>query len=290
MLFFLDYHLNEIRFTFCLIRCDAADFHLSKSHKKVLKNLNSFLQNGNRVSRRDSNGNLSNSGSCCDSGSDGVEKNVNVEQSTESNESGSASEEIKMITSNPKVQIDIENALKLIAADSRNHLQMEMDMNNNVETVLSAMQLNDMKTKTKNAQKPETNVDDKVENLIEVATKEAITAVKAPAVANTPQQLKAKILRQQRKAEKLMAKSSTSVETEVMTKKMPKNMEKSLKSLIEEMPSNGKHKLKVCNVLSFQNAQGGISEDKKNITLDCSLHMVYTKTIGKTPIAYQIDF
>ena len=124
-------------------------------------------------------------------------------------------------------------------------------MNNNAES-------DDMKTKTQHDhdtlnrkdQKPQNVVDDMVENLPEMATNEAVTAVKVTTEAKPKQQLKAKILRQQRKAEKLMAKSSMSIETDhkVVTKKMPKNVEKNFKSLIEEIPTDQKHKLKVCKM------------------------------------------
>lgn len=222
-------------FTF---RCDGADFHLTKSHKKILKNFNNFLQNGKKNNRRDSSSgfsNSSNSGCSFDSESVNVDKNANVEQSTDANES-SASEEIKMITSNPKVQIDIEIALKLIEVDSKNHL--EVDMNNNIETIPDAsiqIEIKDVHKFNENVQKSETNID------------RAVNPMEAVKVGKQ-QLLKAKLLRQQRTAEKQIANasSSTDIDQRLLTKKVPTNTEKTLKSLIEEMPNNGKHKLKVC--------------------------------------------
>lgn len=224
------YALNLTHNNFTFFRCDGADFHLTKSHKKILKNLNNFLQNGNKVNQSFGTQSVD------------VEKNVNVEQHSkdETNES-SASEEIKMITSNPKVQIDIESALKLIEADSeRNHLEVDMN-NNNVETVPDAsirMELND------------TNIEIKDSHKFNEGTQKSDTVVihsgDVPKVGKT-QQLKAKLLRQQRKAEKQMANaSSTDIDQRLLTKKVPTNIEKTLKSLIDEMPNNGNHKLKVC--------------------------------------------
>lgn len=214
----------EILLTF---RCDAADFHLAKSHKKVLKNFNNFLQNGKDVSNR--------CGSI-DSESVDVEKTAHVEQSTEANES-SASEEIKMITSNPRVQIDIENALEIIEVDSKS--RFEMDTNNNGETIPNGsvgmetssmkMEINDDRKLNEEVQTAETNGDN------------------SAAKVGKPQ-LKAKFLRQQRKAVKQMANAECEIKIgqKLLSKKVPKSAEKTLKTFIEEMPTNGKHKLKVC--------------------------------------------
>lgn len=204
-----------------------------------MKNFNHFL-NGKEINRRDS-GNCNRSNGI-DVESIDVEKNVNVEQSTATNES-SASEEIKMITSNPKVQIDIENALKLIEADSRNHL--EMDINNNAETIPNGsihIKSNDIKIEIKHdhelneeVEKSETNVNTLANSM--------------EAVREGKPQLKAKFLRQQRRAEKQMAKADGNLaetDQKLLRKKVLKNTEKTLKSLIEEMPTDGQHKLKVC--------------------------------------------
>lgn len=231
-------------------RCDGADFHLTKSHKKVLKNFNSFLQNGKDVSRRDSGSGSSNSSnSGCSSESGAGEKNLNVEKTTEdSSTEPSASEEIKMITSNPKVQIDIENALKLIA-NSENHLNV--DLNNNVETTIPNVSIQ-MQSHVMKSQINDDN--SKMREIAEKSKPHIDAAVNANETETKTQQLKAKLLRQQRKAEKQMAKvnsttlASTSVDLEqrVWMKKGPKNTEKTLKALIAEMPNNGERKLKVC--------------------------------------------
>lgn len=221
-------------------RCDGADFHLSKSHKKVLKQFNTFLQNGKDMNRRDSSSGLSNSsnsGSNHDSESGDGEKNVDTEvkQSEESNGS-SASEEIKMITSNPKVQIDIENALKLIKADSKTH--SNADLKNDVETAISTVSIQS------NEDSPSKEIIEKSEADVESPVNESGKGIEAK-----PQQLKAKLLRQQRKAEKQMAKANSiagPVSADLNWKKVQKNTEKTLKSLIDEMPSDGKYKLKVC--------------------------------------------
>lgn len=193
----------------------------------MLKNFNNFLQKGKDNSNR----------RCSfDSEPADVEKNGHVEQSTEANGS-SASEEIKMITSNPKVQIDIDNALRLVEADRKSRL--ETKMNNNAETIpngsirmetsITKMEINDDQKSNKEVQKPETNVD--------------ISAAKV----DKPQ-LKAKFLRQQRRAEKQMAKSDGEIDIgqKLVTKKVSKSAEKTLRTLIDEMPTNGQHKLKVC--------------------------------------------
>lgn len=186
------------------------------------------------MSGSDSSSGFSNSGSNFDS-----ESGDGGKSSDESNGS-SASEEIKMITSNPKVQIDIENALKLIKADSTNH--SNVDLINNDETIA-----------------PKTSIQIIADLQSKQTTKNSVTNVHMPvneygkqieAQAGLGVQQKAKILRQQRKAEKQMAKQNS---TEIASsppvlnwKKVSKNTEKTLKSLIDEMPSDGKHKLKVC--------------------------------------------
>lgn len=195
-----------------------------------MKNFNSFLQNGKEISDRCSSFDLE---------SVDDKKNTNVEQSTESNES-SASEEIKMITSNPKVRIDIENALKLIAADSKN--RSELDISNNAERIPNGS----MQIETSNM-KLEIKDDRELDEGVRQFESIDYNADTCTATVGKPQ-LKAKFLRQQRRAEKQMAKADSEVESsqKLPTKKLPKSLEKTLRTLIEEMPTNGKHKLKVC--------------------------------------------
>lgn len=207
-----------------------------------MKNFNQFLQNGKEINSKDSVNGLSNSDNgynSFDSESGNVEKSVNEEKSTATNES-SASEEIKMITSNPKVQIDIENALKLIEADSRHRL--EIDIDNVAKTAANGPIQNGSK---------DTKIEIKNDHKLNEETQCSIININTHAVDAAKEgkpQLKAKFLRQQRRAEKQMTKmsSSTELDQESLTKKVPKNTEKTLKALIDEMPTNGKHKLKVC--------------------------------------------
>lgn len=203
------------------------------------------------MSRRDSGSDLSNSsksGSSFDSDSGDGEQSANAEKSPDDSSNGSsASEEIKMITSNPKVEIDIENALKLIAADSENHL------NDNDKTTIPSASI----PKQSNAMTSNSADDSKLKEIAQNIDTNTDAVANGKEMGAKTQQLKAKFLRQQRKAEKQTAKANSTTmapssadcsEQRGWTKKGPNNIERTLKSLIDEMPNNGAHKLKVCVV------------------------------------------
>lgn len=161
---------------------------------------------------------------------------------SETTEESSALTEMKMITSNqPKIAIDMDNVLKVI------------------ENAENGKKSTETGSASSSGQMHHTAGDEPAgSDLSHSRTKEAHKrgAVTGPDPTK-PLQPKAKLLRQQRKAEKLLAKANASpaiasaaapaVEVPAMAqKKAPKNMEKALKSFIEETPTDGKHQLKVC--------------------------------------------
>lgn len=198
-----------------MFRCDAKAFQLSKSHKKVLKKMNNFLRTGHKSSDNNSV-----------KGDGDDDDDVKMDQSS-ANES-SALNESKLITSNqPKVSIDLDNILEVIEKSE-----------NGIEIVASGSAIN-ANIQSENSDKGTSSCNNKESNKRGKVTGPDPTKRLQP---------KAKLLRQQRKAEKQLAKinsmSSDAVE-EIVVKKTPKNIEKTLKSFIDEIPSDGKHKLKV---------------------------------------------
>lgn len=148
----------------------------------------------------------------------------------------SALAESKMITSNqPKIAIDIDNVLKVIET-SENESEIAADGS---AVVNAQPQTSDTKMNCcNNKSKGESN-------------KRGMISGPDP---TKPLQPKAKVLRQQRKAAKLLAKGddvntvpADDVEV-IAVKKESKNLEKNLKSFIDGVPADGKHKLKVCTL------------------------------------------
>lgn len=191
--------------------------------------MNNFLRNGQKsnVASTSNDGDGDNNPNDCD-------MKMDAEQSGSANEcSGESSALVEniMITSNqPQIPIDIDNILEVIEnADSGN----------------SANKLN---TQTQNIEASSSNKNsdyEKIESEVVVGPD-----------PTKPLRLKAKVLRQQRKAEKLLtktnspnppnmdAKDGTTIAAAV-AKKPSKNMEKTLKSFTDEMLADGKHKLQV---------------------------------------------
>lgn len=228
-------------------RCDAKIFHLSKSHKKILKKMNNFLRTGQKGNGASSSNNTNNTNTTHDNDAEHDDCDIkmrNNEQRMDADES-SALTETKMITSNqPKVAIDIANVLEVIE-NADNSSSSSSSINNTV----SGSAIQNMMAPCQTGETVTINC---------FAKKMNHEAYKRGAVAGPdptkPLQPKAKVLRQQRKAEKLLAKTNSinsliSNENNVsevdLMKKPSKNEEKSLKSFIDEMSTDGMHKLKV---------------------------------------------
>ncbi|XP_055312807.1 arginyl-tRNA--protein transferase 1-like isoform X2 [Sitodiplosis mosellana] len=221
------------------IKCDAKTFQLSKSHKKNLKKVNSYLRTGqkgggggadNRSIKSDGDNDVqTDHNTDCDMKVDGEEQ-----KPTEATES-SALAESKMITSNqPKVSIDIDNVLDIIEKAENGPKVEATTSSSSANTDGGSVQKSDTGTCSNRKSSNESN-------------KRGLVAGPDP---TKPLQPKAKLLRQQRKAEKQQAKANTmATDTNVVTpsvsEKMPKNIQKDLKSLIDEIPADGAHKLKV---------------------------------------------
>lgn len=180
---------------------------------------------------------------------DQEQKQPHQQQSASGGEESSALTEMKMITSNqPKIAIDMDSVLKVIE-NAENGKKSSATRN-----TTSLSQVNHTKSDDGSTSNSNSNCQMK-----ESHKRGAVTGPDP----TKPLQPKAKLLRQQRKAEKLLAKanaspaiataepSSTSTNAAataatLIAKKVSKNVEKTLKSFINETPTDGKHKLKVC--------------------------------------------
>lgn len=225
------------------IKCDTKAFHLSKSHKKILKKMNNFLRTGHKGGGggSDKTATQSNNGS----GVEGVNHDIDCDmitnaaeeqhQQSENGGESSALTEMKMITSNqPKIAIDMDNVLKVIENAENDKKSTK---SGNVTTSVLASDGSASTSSTHNS------------NQLKEAHKRGAVTGPDP---TKPLQPKAKLLRQQRKAEKLLAKANASpaiaqaaTQTPAAPNKSQKNMEKALKSFIDETPIDGKHQLKV---------------------------------------------
>lgn len=223
--------------------------------------MNNFLQTGQKSGGGTGSSNQTADGNQepndCDMEMDG-------EQRTDADES-SALAETKMITSNqPEVAIDIDNVLKVIeTAENSAETQAGSAINVNAQNVESDTEADSCNRKKSNNE----------------SHKRGAVAGPDP---TKPLQPRAKLLRQQRKAEKLAAKvnSTNAVSDDTSkadaTNKPPKNTEKTLKSFINEMPADGKHKLKVCqNEVSFCSIQFRMNFSfSSNLMMFCDLFFI----------------
>lgn len=202
--------------------------------------MNNFLRTGQK-SGDDAMTTQNINGADCDMKMN-VEHHQQQQQQSEAGEESSALTEIKMITSNqPKIEIDMDNVLRVIENAENGEKSMETtgDATSSAQT-----------GKTSNDESGHNS--NKLKVNCESHKRGAVTGPDP----TKPLQPKAKLLRQQRKAEKLLAKANASSENTtlhgpivtatIVAKKVPKNIEKTLKSFIDETPINGKHKLKVC--------------------------------------------
>lgn len=203
--------------------------------------MNNYLKTGQKCENDSSDDTISSNNSSSNSvdGDHGYSDNENKSEVKQSNDETSASAEIKMITSSPKKPIDIDNVLKLIeqVENDNEHSSIQVDSKvdaNNDSSSMSAVQPINTQTNSKE----ECDENHKNNNVNKMNKGDDGNAAKPV--------LKAKALRQQRKAEKLLAKGISPNASEVIaTKKVPKNTEKTLTSFISEMPTDGKHQLKV---------------------------------------------
>lgn len=174
-----------------------------------------------------------------------TEQQQQQHQQSECGEESSALTEMKMITSNqPKIAIDMDNVLKVIE-NAENGKKSTKTGHATLLTQTNHLSSDEAAASTSNSH-----------NSSQLKESNKRGAVTGPDPTK-PLQPKAKLLRQQRKAEKLLAKANASPTIAAATatvkpvpapapqKKLQKNMEKALKSFIDETPTDGKHKLKV---------------------------------------------
>lgn len=230
--------VSNLKLSFFLcFRCDAREFHLSKSHKKVLKKINGFLRSEQKSGNSDKAAINSNARKDSENSPDDCDVKMDAEQPNETDESSALSES-KMITSvQPKISINIDNVLEMIEKSETSSKQSELT--NAIKTDAQATN-NDTGSSSCNKKSNESN-------------KRGFVAGIDP---TKPLQPKAKLLRQQRKSEKLLKLANSSTDTSTtpaeltIAKKVPKNTEKNLKALIDEIPTDGQYELKVFVIFS----------------------------------------
>lgn len=205
--------------------------------------MNSYLRTGQRGGTAADNQSIKSDGdndlqndrnNDCDMQVAGEE--IEGKQPTEATES-SALAECKMITSNqPKVPIDIDNVLDIIE-------KAENGPKTNATTSCSTV------SDGGSEQKSDTGLCSNKKSSNE-SNKRGLVAGPDP---TKPLQPKAKLLRKQRKAEKQQAKANAmstdaTATAAPVSEKTPKNIQKDLKSLIDEIPTDGAHVLKVLQI------------------------------------------
>lgn len=228
-------------------RCDALAFNLSKSHKKVIKKMNNFLKHGQK-----SNQSASSESGTHDGDDDGADPSaMDVSGCGES----SALAQYNAITAKqPKIVIDLENLVDV--TDKR-------DDGANVEESAGA---------SASALRGQSDIGGGAVRGHQ--TKAAAAVSKCGNVhgpdPTKPLRLKAKVLRQQRKLEKQLAKSNgdgvaggdsaivdqaaaaapplsstPTVSNQGPSTQVSKGSENTLQSLIAAVPADGQHKLEV---------------------------------------------
>lgn len=154
----------------------------------------------------------------------------------------SALAEIKLISTNqPKVKIDINEVLnKISEKEATGNASSSSAQLTEVTSVQSTNHDN-------NAQSAANS--DSTNDATKDGNKRGVVSGPHP---SKPLQKKAKVLRQERKLEKQLAKASGSMgdvaaigDNTSSSIKKPKNAEQTLQSLIDATPTDGKHKLKV---------------------------------------------
>lgn len=201
--------------------------------------MNAFLRSGQKGSGDGSNDQNKNS-----EGSqpkpDDCDVQMDAETTNEAGDESSALTEIKMITSNqPKISIDIDNVLEMIEKSENGGQPQEL------QTAIKT------DVQPKHSDTGSTSCNSKSNN---ESNKRGLVAGADP---TKPLQPKAKLLRQQRKSEKLLKLSNSSTESSAIaidsstTKKPPKSMEKNLQAFIDETPTDGKYNLKVFIIIFY---------------------------------------
>lgn len=189
-------------------RCDTSAFILSKSHKKVIKRLNKFLLDG-----------ISDKGDRSSS--------LHHEQQVSMDCSNS-----QMQSQYPKSGFDV-NKVKNIVKQS-----MEVKARNgNNENLLNSTVVDTNPSRSDN-QNSENQFSKKKSSESSSSRKSSVNGPDP----TKPLRKKAKLMRMERKAEKL---ALTNRSSENVRKKSLKNVEKSLDALLNEVQSNGRHKLEV---------------------------------------------
>lgn len=163
------------------IKCDAMNFKLTKSHKKIIKKVNRFLRDGIK------------------------EKNRNKQE----NQSG--------ITDEP--------------TPSQQHTSLDVKELSSIE-------------KSKETAARRTSEMMSIDDEISHTTEQYNTDVTQKSLRPT----KKKFMRLERKIAKLAAKGLTLDDIKRRNKSKPKNLE----DLLAEEPTDGKHKLQVCNVQNYR--------------------------------------
>lgn len=193
-----------------------------------MKKINAFLRSEQKSGNSDKAAIESNANRDSKNSTDDCDVKMDAEQPNENDESSALSES-KMITSvQPKISINIDNVLEMIEKSETSSKTNAIKMDAQAKT-------NDTGSSSCNKKSNESN-------------KRGFVAGIDP---TKPLQPKAKLLRQQRKSEKLLKLANSSTDTSTtpaelaIAKKVPKNTEKNLKALIDEMPTDGQYKLKV---------------------------------------------
>lgn len=237
-----------------LFRCDAKEFNFSKSHKKILKNMNNFLKNGQKANRYDTFDTDSLAESV-DSAIESVTSDQELNEfdsklSTEYKpaykkpDGPSASDEIMLLTSKPKLSIDIDSISKLVENDD-NKIELQTGETDTTVPIVKSIEAETSPIKNESGK-------DAVEKTDEQPSQKQETAPEND--SGKPQQ-KAKFLRMQRKAQKMARGNTAELTMENIKKltseqsKQSKNEEKTLKSFVDETPTDGIHRLKVSHML-----------------------------------------
>lgn len=190
-------------------RCDVSTFSLSKSQKKIIKKLNKFLVDG-QIDKADTTVTSQNHGE-------------------------------------HHMPMDCSNSYMEPANQQKN----DFDMDKAKQIVMQTIKGKDQSSNNESISKITVDVPGCSEPIAESQTDESNNSTtkdssrKSCATgpdANKPLRKKAKLLRMERKAQKM---ASTNKLPDDVPKKQPKNVQKSLDTLLNEVQGNSRHKLEV---------------------------------------------
>lgn len=197
-------------------RCDISTFTLSKSHKKIIKKLNKFLVDGQ-----------------IDNGDMAVTSHNQPEQHNMPMDCSSS----YMESPHPNNEFDVNEA-KDIVIQTMKKKEQSFDRVSNGENIskcsvvvpsCSASQTNESKN-------------------LDTSDSKRESCVTGPD-ASKPLRKKAKLMRMERKAQKLTLGNKV---PDNVTKKQAKNVQKSLDTLLNEVQDNSRHKLEVITLSLFR--------------------------------------